>query len=173
MASLGCPNAMPTARATPPMLIIMSPGRLELPWNWMEWRLRHCNQTGRGAHEATNRLRVWLLAASLASRRWCRPSSPTCATVQSVSATTGLPTNLECQRSYLGRLPSNVAVGTRQQQKGPGVPGSIFSSDWLVLRLQRADPRMPDAQCAWRAWLRLLSDNLVRSSAYVISSVDD
>lgn len=48
------------------------------------------------------------------------------------------------------------------------MPGSIFSSDWRVLRLQRADPHMPDAQCAW---LRLISDNLVRPSAYVISKV--
>lgn len=46
------------------------------------------------------------------------------------------------------------------------MPGSIFSPDWRVLRLQRADPHMPDAQCAW---LRLISDNLVRPSAYVIS----
>lgn len=117
MASLGCPSAMPTARATPPMLIIMSPGRLELPWNWMEWRLRHGNQTRRGAHEAANKLRLWLLAASLASRRWCTP-------IQSNLCYCAI-----CNRHYTSShnkpgMPEepclgtrHVAVGTRQQQR--------------------------------------------------------
>ena len=37
-----------------------------------------------------------------------------------------------------------------ERQRRTAVPGSIFSSDWLMPRLQRAGPRMPAAQCAWR-----------------------
>lgn len=132
----------------------------------MEWCLRHGNQTRRGAHEATNRLRVWL-----AGRQPCLKTvvhatqSILCYCVVYVLQHTYFSHKPGMSRGAT-QVPNTSRSALASSTKGRGVPGSIFSSDWLVLRLQRADPHMPDAQCAW---LRLISDNLVRPSAYVIS----
>lgn len=161
MASLGCPSAMPTARATTPMLIIMSPGRLELPWNWMEWRLRHGNQTRRGgAHEATNKLWVWLLAGSLASRRSCIPLSPSCATVRAPQVfpqTWNVRGATKVYSIYMCTIVSSTLRSALANSEGTACLVALSAQSGVCPVCN--EPTLPcaDAHCAW---LRLLVTTL-------------